>query len=125
MILDREIYLKGNSKNIKYYIDLGYDVHVNEMFLVKIEHLTKGSTAKVRCECDNCGEIKTMQWGVLIRYVGTEANSKYYCKKCSIIKRLETNNLRYGGNSPTSSPDIIKKIKKTNIERYGVVSVKP
>ncbi len=120
MILDREIYLKGNSRNIKYYTDLGYEVRVNEMFLVKVEHLTKSSTAEIKCECDSCGEIKAIQWGVLVRYIGKEMNRKYYCKKCSTIKRLETNNARYGGNSPTSSPEIIKKIKKTNLERYGV-----
>lgn len=119
MILDNEVYLKGNSKNIKYYTNLGYNVIINELFLVKIEDLTSGSTALISCKCDICGNVKKIQWGVLFKYLNNDIKSKYYCKICCRIKRLETNNNKYGGNSPTSSKEIIDKIKKTNLERYG------
>lgn len=121
MILDKEVYLKGNSRNIKHYSDLGYDVRANVLFLVKVEHLTHGSTAEVKCQCDTCGVVKNIAWGTLYKYIKGDVNSKYYCLDCCTIKRIETNLERYGGKSPTSSPDIIKKIQETNIERYGVV----
>lgn len=34
-------------------------------------------------------------------------------------KRIETNNIRYGGDSPASCPDIKAKIAATNMARYG------
>lgn len=38
----------------------------------------------------------------------------------SNIKLKRTNNLKYGGNSPTSSSEIKNKVKKTCLEKYGV-----
>ena len=121
MILDKFTYLKGNSKNIKYYTDLGYNVIRNELFEVKIEHLSKSSTAIIKCKCDTCNKINDVEWGSLMKYLKGDINSKYYCATCNKIKRMKTNIERYGGNSPTSSNKVIEKIQQTNLERYGSI----
>lgn len=59
----------------------------------------------------------------------SEGYNKYCSLKCAntskehIEKVKKTNNLRYGGNSPSSSPLVIKKIENTTFTKYGVKNV--
>lgn len=54
-----------------------------------------------------------------------EGYGKYCSLSCTnknkerIEKIKKTNQLRYGGDSPSSSSDVKEKIKSTNLERYG------
>ena len=42
---------KVNKKNIDHYISLGYDVKLKDIIYVSPEHLSKGSTVKVKVKC--------------------------------------------------------------------------
>ena len=58
MILDKYVEITGNSKNIKYYTEKGYQIDRGIKILVKIEDLSNGSTFKVNIQCDKCKAIK-------------------------------------------------------------------
>jgi hypothetical protein len=119
MILDEYVEIIGNSRNIKYYKDKGYDIEVNKKILIKTEDLSNGSTFKVNIKCDICQSHSKMTWSSYYKYRENDKNKKYHCRICCSRKRKLTNQEKYGGNSPTNSRDIINKIKKTNQERYG------
>lgn len=121
MILDKYVEIIGNSKNIKYYTEKGYEIDRGIKILVKTEDLSNGSTFKVNIQCDKCKVIKKIEWGTYLKYVRYDLNESYSCINCVVEKRLKTNNIKYGGNSPTCSKKIVDKIKKTNLEKYGNV----
>lgn len=119
MIIDKVVLIKGNSKNLKYYRSLGYIIEVGDTIYINVEHLSKGSTFKVNCTCDKCGVLKQIAWGTLYKYINGNINNNYFCSSCNSDKRIKTNNIKYGGNSPTCHPSVISKIKKTNLDRWG------
>jgi hypothetical protein len=56
-----------------------------------------------------------------------ETPIQYCCNQCSITHtlpyKLETNNKRYGGNSPAASPTVISKMEQTMYDRHGVTNI--
>ena len=140
MIVSYSVKVKMNNKHIKRYIGLGYVCKVNEIIDVKIEHLTKGSSAKILAKCEICNnkkEISYKEYNIIFGRGGFFTCSR----KCGIIKTKLTNLERYGvenistvtrnkaketcfqryGVSDAMKSDVIKdKFKKTCLERYGV-----
>lgn len=121
MLLSNTVELKWNSKIKKHYSDLGYKyTKMGDSFIVNVEHLTNGSSAKVDVRCDYCGEIYQKYW---YRYHEENQQSTVHkdcCAKCKKYKIVETSNKKYGVNSVFELKDVKEKIKATNIELYGV-----
>ncbi len=80
-----------NSKNIKYYEDLGYNiprikgkwgvtVQRGTKIKVKVEDLPEGSHVRVNVKCDNCGKEQEVRW---MDFKKVNKNGKYYCIKCA------------------------------------------
>lgn len=67
-------------------------------------------------ECVICGEL----FDVPKSKLGEKPPKTCCSKKCSIEKRKQTNQSRYGGNAPASSKVVREKAKATTLERYGV-----
>lgn len=84
------------------------------MFLIyhTVQHL------KLMLKCDVCKEESKVVWSSYYKYTNNN-KEEYHCSKCCKVKRIKTNQERYGGNSPTCSEEVTNKIKKTNQERYG------
>lgn len=95
MLISKTAKVKLNSRNIKYYEDLGYDipkhkdkygrikVNIGDEIEVKVEHLGKGSKSIVEWECDgeNCEEVIT---GTYQRYLrAVKEDGRIYCNTCS------------------------------------------
>ncbi|MCI7208482.1 MAG: zinc-ribbon domain-containing protein [Clostridium sp.] len=100
-LISKTVKVKWNSKNKKYYEELGY-VYTNwkDEFEVKIEDLTNGSNVKVECVCDNCKKKKVLPYKKYNRYKKEEL---YFCNSCVKIlfgaeKHRETR-LKNGKNS--------------------------
>jgi len=67
-LITKEVEVELNSRNIKWYKNLGYEIHKRldiqnrlrvkkgTTIIVKVEDLHKGSHAKVDVECDCCGK---------------------------------------------------------------------
>jgi len=120
MILNKEINIKGNSRNVNHFKKLGYDIKVNELIKVKIKDLLPTSHIKIEVECDICNTKKEITYHSYIRNLKTSKNNTYTCQKCCIIKNKETCIEKYGVEFPMQSKDIIKKRKENNLKKYGV-----
>jgi hypothetical protein len=118
MIVGEFTEIIGNNRNIKYYKDKGYDIKIGDKILIRTVDLSNGSTFKVNVRCDKCFIEKKVDWSSYYKYT-KGLTEEYNCISCCSEKRKETNNIRYGGNSPNCDPKIAKKMIETNIERYG------
>lgn len=119
MIKQTQVKIIGNSRNIKYYTEKGYKISVGEEIYIDINDLSHGSTFKIDALCDICLVEKKVTWSSYRKIINSDPDGKYYCLSCCKIKRINTNQKKYGGNSPTKSKGVVDKIKKTNIEKYG------
>lgn len=110
----RELYIKANYNEFYEYLINNYPKELS--FGEKLYWFYNNITEQPKCKkCCN----KTKFINALKGY------SEYCCKKCSnssnekITKTKQTNNIRFGGNAPACSKDVINKMKQTNLERYG------
>lgn len=102
-LITKEVEVILNPANISHYESLGYEIPRyrrpnNRMCVkrgtaikVKVEHLTKGSTALVDVKCDCCKDVLNMEYFVYHTY---NHDGKYYCKPCAnkIFNAGENNN---------------------------------
>lgn len=133
MLLTKEINMRWNSYNIKYYTNLGYKyTKINDSFQIKIEELNVNSHYVVDVECDICHKKSQKEYR---SYIGCISNNNIYvCGSCRFHKTKITNNNRYGVDNVSFLSDIkekisietrkvmsttIKKREKTNMLKYG------
>lgn len=58
LVTPQKVKVKWSNRISSHYINLGYPkLKHGEEFEVEITHLTRGSHALVKCECDFCGEV--------------------------------------------------------------------
>jgi len=106
-------YLKRKYKKIDVSIDIGDEIKI------RTNTLTKGSHVMVECYCDVCGKMKEMMYKTYYKLTN-KGDKKYYCHKCSKIKKDKTMLDLYGVIHPCQNADIMQKVKDTNNEKYGV-----
>lgn len=84
LILPQQIEIKWHPNTKQHYIDLGYQFSRNgEFFNVHVLDLTKGSSLKVKVQCDYCGKVIEKPWKDFLQLRG----SKYCCKECLTHKK--------------------------------------
>ena len=84
-LISRKANVKWNKKQKKYYESLGYIyTKLGDEFEVKVEDLTKGSSVKVECICDNCGKILP-SWTYQQYNKYKKENGETYCSKCGTL----------------------------------------
>lgn len=118
MILTREINIKINESNHQYYENLGYEVVFGEVIIIPVDLLPKGSHFKIMCKCDLCGLEKEVIFKNYIKYGNSWGD--YKCRKCSEVKRKETLRRNFGVDYPMQNKKILKRTKKTLLNKYGV-----
>ena len=142
MLISKEAVVKWNAKNKKHYCDRGYMfTNMKDPLIVKIEDLTKGSSAILTVQCDYCKKEYHVTWDHYI-IMNQNGLSKDCCKECceekakeviknkyggyaelyrsSNNKRTHTNLIRYGAENVFASKIVKEKIVKSNLEKYGV-----
>lgn len=143
MLLDKEVEMRWNSKNKKYYEDLGYTyTKMGDAFIIKTTDLKPGSAVRVKFRCDYCGREYETGWRTHLqsnKNVDKDCCSNPECttKKAreGIIAKYGTDNIfdveeirnrqiktnieRYGCANPFGSKEIIQKIRQTNLKKYG------
>lgn len=119
-----------NSKYIKRYEDLGYDipkykdkqgrmcVKKGTSINVKIEDLSPTSRAKIKIKCDICGDVFERTYMSYNR--SHSIGKKDYCSKCKSIGQQKTNIEKYGVPHVLQNKEILQKAKDTMLKRYGV-----
>lgn len=120
MIIDKHVEVKIGSANYSIYKKLGYDVKMNEIFLINIKDLTKGSKTKVNCKCDYCGDITNIIYCNYINQI--KKNLTYSCSHCTYKKAAETNLKTIGVEYYAQLKEDQERKKKTCLEKYGVDS---
>lgn len=142
MILTKEVDVRVNSKTVKYYESLGYNIpkkiasynvrkttgkeyvyDCSKTFLVKIEDLQKNSDIKIDVLCDYCNkEIITMTYDQYTKR--TKEINKISCrnKDCYTQKVKEISLLRYGIDNYAKTEECRKKMEATMMKLYGVKS---
>lgn len=134
MVLTKEIIMKWNSYNMKFYTDLGYKyTKMCDEFVVKIEDLNKNSHYKVKVKCDICNEEREMEYKSY--NICLKNHNFYACSACRNSKTKLTVKNKYNIDNIFQRDDIIKIVKKylkdnvdellqkrteTNLRLYGV-----
>ena len=127
MLISKEAEVRWHYTNKDHYVSNGYNfTKMNDKFMVKIFHLTKGSSAIVEILCDYCKTTKVQK--PYEKYINQNINSiihKDCCgnPKCQKEKREESMIYKYGEKSALKLDIFKDKMVKTNNERYGVSNV--
>ena len=144
MLISKIVKIRWNAKNKRRFVDLGYKfTKMNDTFDVKVEDLSNGSSAKIKVQCDYCGEIYELQYDTWTHRSNKETDccgnpnctslkaknvlkEKYGTENIRKIKGVnekikQTNLQKYGCENPFGNKDIQNKIKETTIKKYGCV----
>ena len=144
MIIDKFVKTCYAGSNVEHLKNLGYKLNGGDLIEIPIEHIGINSHVEVNCKCDICGCEKKMTYQTYRNKI--KFDGKYYCYKCSNIKRTKVINEKYGVDNvfqlqetkdkmkisfmrrfgvehPNKCKIVMDKMKQTNIERYGCENV--
>lgn len=120
MLISTVANLRWNPKIKRHYIDAGYKyTKMGDEFAVKINDLTAGSNVKVSVQCDYCKEIYEVAY---YRYLNGHSGEikTDCCDRCKKNKIRDVLVKKYGVIAPNQVEGAQDKIRKTNLELYGV-----
>ena len=122
MLIRKDVEIRLNNRNLKYYSNiLNKKLKINDIIVIDILLVSKGSHVLVEVECDCCGNKKEMLYKTYNKYT-QNGSELYFCTKCVKDKKTKyTNNEKYGVNVPLQNKKVFEKFLKTNMERYGVL----
>jgi hypothetical protein len=120
MLITTEVIVGIGGRNYQHYKDLGYKLKGYTPILVKIEHLSVGSHAKVNVICDYCGLVFEKVYKTLLLERENAVTKKDCCINCIHLKTRESNLELYGMENCMQRPDILEKLKNIFLEKYGV-----
>lgn len=121
-IVSKTVKVIPRGTAIRHYREKGYDAKHGVELEVKVEDLSRCSTALVDTICDYCGEPKEPQKYVDYNAQTKNGTEKCCCVNCIPLKRAEVMVEKYGYEYAFQVPELKAKIQKTNLERYGSVS---
>lgn len=103
---------------MKHYASKGIIGRKGDVKTVNVTDLPINCHLKIEAECVNCHKISLINY---VKYNQNVLRQKFYtCKKCGIIKRKNTNLIKYGFEHAIMSEKIIEKRKNTNLIKFGV-----
>ena len=117
MIIYEKVEIKITGSNIKHYRKFYNNINVNDIILVDINQLTKGSKYKIKMKCDECGDELNIPYNFLYK---TNSLYNFICKKC---KRKNTMQERYGVDNIFQTKEFKEKSKEIIQKKYGVDNV--
>lgn len=119
MLITKTVEVGIGGVNYNYYKNLGYKMNGYTPIIIPIEHLSLGSHTVVDVQCDYCGILFPKAYKSLISERKKTYIKKDSCENCCHIKTQERSMELYGVSNNFQRPEILEKIKNTNIERYG------
>jgi hypothetical protein len=69
-------------RELKKFQSLGYICKCGDTINAKIEHLSRGSAKKIKCQCDDCGDLFEREYFQLISGENKVYSNKILCKSC-------------------------------------------
>lgn len=111
-----------NSRMLKYYRELGYDVKGKKPALIKIEDLSHGSNAQIQVICDFCKQPYYTGYNNYNNYHKKQSSYSHLdaCKECSKYKQQLICLEKYGVDNVMKDPNILNKARETNLKHLGV-----
>lgn len=107
--------IKWTRRNREWYEGKGYVfTNYSDLFMVRAEDLTLGSSIMVDVICDYCGDIFKVPYGSYIKRI--KRYPKCACKKCGSIKQVEISNKEHA----IERYDMVRKI--CDEKGYKVIS---
>lgn len=120
MIITKTVKFIINTRDRKYYRNLGYHIPKEKSPVVEIsiKDLNKKSIQIVECECDVCHKINTISF---VTYNKNISSYGYYScgGKCSKLKTKKTLKEKYGDENYVN----VDKYKETCLKKYGVDNI--
>ena len=136
-ILTKEVEVKVHPNTVEYYTNLGYEIPIkkasktycktsgkefvydfSKTIMVKVTDLPPYSGAEIEILCDMCEANKiTLPYSRYTRVV--RETGSYVCTDCSLEKRVQTCQKKYGVSFPAQLEEVKEKIKQTSLEKYG------
>lgn len=120
MILDKEINIKVNARNVSKVRDFknNPNIKIGNLITIPISFLTKGSHTKIRCKCEVCGKEKKIAYQ---KYNKNINNGGYYScsSKCSQNKVKKTNQDKFGKDYYSQTTEYEKRTIETNLRKYN------
>jgi len=121
MLKEKEVKIKIGSVNYKYFYEKYGPYKKDDIIVVSVDDLMENSTVKVTAICEICGTEKIMKYQPYNNQI--KKGSYYCCKDCKMIKTKETNRNKYGFDYPMQREEVIKKSKKSLLEKYNVENI--
>lgn len=119
MIITKKVFIKMNGKHISKYRAKGYLCEVNDYIEVDIEDIHSQSNIKINAICDVCLSETSTSY---LSYNNSIRNGGFYAcsQKCSNKKVRKTNMERYGVEVPAKNNSVMDKMKLTSMTKYNV-----
>lgn len=118
MIITKEIVVKNNKSNKKYYKNSIIKETDNSLVL-DVSKMPKKSSKKIDVECDYCGNIVNVSIDDYTRVMDRNTSDKYACKKCKKHKIKEKMISKYGVENCSQLDSVKKKKIDTTMKNYG------
>lgn len=125
MLIDKEVEIRLNGKNLSYYESLGYTIpryfnkRKNSYFVkdgttifINVKDLQKGSSLKVDIKCDRCNSIIQV---IYYNYNRTVQNGIFICKHCLDCEKMNKDN-----NPSVKYPERIPRGEKQGNWKGGI-----
>ena len=134
MLLSKEVKVTVNYKNIKRYLDSGYEFEyfINNkgnpsakrgvVISVKVEDIDKKCGAIIKYKCDYCGKEVEVRFCDYMRHK-ENIGEVDACKECGNIKLGDNCFEKYGVRSQLALKEVRDKISISVKEKYGVDNV--
>ena len=118
MIVEKEIEIFINSRNITFYRNKGYNpITQGDIIKVKIEDLNTNCKKTITAVCD-CGNQTELRYE---KYIINKNRGGYYgCRKCSRKKAVKTSQKLYGVDNYMQTDECKEKVAENNLKKYGV-----
>lgn len=118
IIPNQKVKIKWNGQTKKYWEDKGYSyTKTGQYFEVDVKDIPSKSAVKVKVCCDYCGKIFEVP---MYSYSASSKKGKISCAKCKGKKIKETNLEKYGAENVMQIPEFHEKMKSKMVELYGV-----
>lgn len=115
MFVENEVSVIINPSNISHYRRFYEDIKSKDVINVKVNELTEFSNTLIKVKCDECDIEKKIMYKYYKSY--GYSNGDYFCKSC----KLKKNNMeKYGVKNVFQLESVKEKSKKTNMDKYGV-----
>jgi len=121
MLLTKHVEVVATGKLLTHLKENNYDVKSHQKIFINTTDLPINSRKKIDVMCDICGTEYKLSYK---NYVLNISNGGYLsCNKCKNIKIKKTNLERYGVENISQIDEIKRKKEKTLIEHYGTTSI--